>query len=410
MTIATTVFNSVSDRLCADICIVGGAGHVGLPLALVFAVTDSGVIIYDIDRQTLDTIAAGKMPFMERGGEALLEHVLKGNRLTLSSEPTSVAQAAAVIVTIGTPVDEYLNPAFRVVEECIDGLLPHLSDNQLLILRSTVYPGTTEWLHKHLRSQGKYLQIAFCPERVVQGLAIEEIRKHPQIVSGTTPEAAAAAGRLFERVSPEIVYMSPIEAEFAKLYANAYRYIQFAAANQFYMMASMAGADYNRIVEGLKKNYPRARDLPKAGLTAGPCLLKDTMQLAAFFRNQFSLGYDAMQVNEGMALHIIDRIAQKHLLEHITVGLLGMAFKADNDDIRSSLSYKIKKVLQVRAKAVLTTDPFVAVDPAIVPLEQVIAESDVLILCVPHSAYCHLSTGDKPVVDIWGFLKDSVLL
>ncbi len=411
MTITTTGFNSVSGHhYTADICIVGGGGHVGLPLALVFADKGLRVIIYDINRQTLDTIAAGKVPFMERGGEALLERVLKENRLTLSNEPGSVAQATAVIVTIGTPVDEYLNPVFRVVEECIDGLLPYLSDNQLLILRSTVYPGTTEWLHKHLSSKGKHLQLAFCPERVVQGLAIEEIHQHPQIVSGITPEAAISAGRLFENIAPEIVYMSSLEAEFAKLFSNAYRYIQFAVANQFYMMAGTAGADYNRIVEGLKKNYPRARDLPRAGLAAGPCLFKDTMQLAAFFRNQFSLGYDAMQVNEGMALYIVDRIAQKYPLGQITVGLLGMAFKADNDDIRSSLSYKIKKMLQFRARAVLTTDPFVTVDPTLMPLEQVITESDVLILGVPHGAYGQLKTGDKPVVDIWGYLKESVLL
>jgi UDP-N-acetyl-D-mannosaminuronic acid dehydrogenase len=410
MVLSSLDMSEKNDNGLADICIVGGAGHVGLPLGLVFADRGLHVIIYDIDHRALNTIASGKMPFMEQGAQVLLERALCEKRLSLSSKPACVVQAATIVITIGTPVDEYLNPVFRVITECIEGLMPYLSAHQLLILRSTVYPGTTEWLHKYLSAQDKHLQIAFCPERVVQGLAIEEIRQHPQIVSGITPDAATAAGRLFEKVAPEIVYMSPLEAEFAKLFSNAYRYIQFAVANQFYMMAHAAGADYYRIIAGLKKNYPRASGLPGAGLTAGPCLFKDTMQLAAFFRNEFSLGYTAMQVNEGMALYIVDCIAQKYPLEQMTVGLLGMAFKANNDDIRSSLSYKIKKVLQFRTKAVLTTDPFVTIDPTLVPLERVITESDVLILAVPHSVYRHLKTGNKPVMDIWGYLNEGVSL
>lgn len=389
----------------ADICVVGGAGHVGLPIGLAFASKGLRVILYDIDERALDQVASGRMPFMERGAEPLLQQALREKRLSVSRDATSVGQAAALIITIGTPVDEYCNPVFRVVKECLDRLVPYLRAEQLLILRSTVYPGTTEWLHKYLVSLGKPLQVAFCPERVVQGLGLEEIQQHPQIVSGMTSGAASAAGDLFSRVAPEIVYMAPLEAEFAKLFSNAYRYIQFAVANQFYMMARAANADYYRILEGMKKNYDRAAGLPRAGLTAGPCLFKDTMQLAAFSQNEFSLGTAAMQVNEGMALYLVDTIARNHRLEDLTVGILGMAFKADNDDIRSSLSYKIKKVLAFRAKQVLTTDPFVTVDSTLLPLEQVLAESDVLILAVPHGTYKGLDTGQKTVVDIWGYLR-----
>jgi UDP-N-acetyl-D-mannosaminuronic acid dehydrogenase len=197
------------------------------------------------------------------------------------------------------------------------------------------------------------------------------------------------------------VRLTPIEAEFAKLFCNAYRYAQFALANQFFMMTTMAGVDYYRVLEGLQRDYPRARGIPSAGLTAGPCLLKDTMQLSAFFGNQFGLGHMAMLVNEGVPLFISQNMLPRVGLERSTVGLLGMAFKANNDDTRSSLSYKLKKSLAMRVQRVLTTDPYVTDDPDLLPLEQVVLESDIVILCAPHEVYRHLNLSGKYVVDIW---------
>jgi UDP-N-acetyl-D-mannosaminuronic acid dehydrogenase len=156
------------------------------------------------------------------------------------------------------------------------------------------------------------------------------------------------------------------------------------------------------VLDGMRRNYPRG-EMPGAGFAAGPCLFKDTMQLAAFYRNQFSLGFAAMLVNEGMPQFIVDQIAAQHRLQEITVGLLGMAFKANIDDPRSSLSYKLKKLLAMKAGRVLTTDPFVKGDRDLVPLETVLAESDVLVLCTPHKAYKDLDLGNRPVFDIWNF-------
>jgi UDP-N-acetyl-D-mannosaminuronic acid dehydrogenase len=393
-----------------DICVVGGGGHVGFPLALLFANKGQMVIVHDTNEQVLEDIAQGVVPYFEKGAEPLLAQALRDGMLVFSTDPASVADAQTVIITIGTPVDEFMNPVLRVIGDCMDDLLPYLSHEHLIVLRSTVYPGTTHWLDNYMQSHDKSVKIAFCPERVVQGLAVEEISKHPQIVSGTTEEAEDAAERLFSLISPEIVRLTPMEAEFAKLFSNAYRYVHFAVANQFYMMASSAGVDYYRVLEGLKKNYPRAKDLPKAGFASGPCLVKDTMQLAAFFNNQFSLGHAAMLVNEGMAYYVVDRIAREHDLTQTTVGLLGMAFKADSDDIRASLSYKLKKILKFRAREVLTSDPHVVDDPELLPLEEVLQKSDVLILCVPHSVYRELDTGDTPVVDVWNHLEDCVLI
>jgi UDP-N-acetyl-D-mannosaminuronic acid dehydrogenase len=294
-----------------------------------------------------------------------------------------------------------------VVQECIDALLPHLTDGQLLVLRSTVFPGTTDWLHGYLERKGRNLKVAFCPERMVQGHGIRELKETPQIISGTTPAAEAEAGKLFSAISPELIAVKPREAEFAKLFNNAYRYIEFATANQFYLIAKSAGLDYGRILHAMKYKYPRARGIPSPGLAAGPCLMKDTMQLAAFAQNQFSLGNAAMLVNEGLVLHVCDDLGRRYDLSRMTVGLLGMAFKADIDDTRASLSYKFKKAFASLADAVLTTDPFVTSDPDLLALDEVIARSDMLVLCAPHSAYRDLDFAGKPVVDVWGFLKNA---
>jgi len=388
-----------------DVTVVGGAGHVGLPLALSFADKGLNVLVYDINQAALDSIRSGRMPALEYDAEPYLERALASGRLHLTADPADIPATGAVILTIGTPVDEYLNPVHKMVKGCIDSLLPNLSDGQLLILRSTVFPGTTDWLERYLKDLGRDILVAFCPERVVQGYAIRELHGMPQIISATSPEAEEAAAGLFGVIAPEMVRVKPMEAEFAKLFNNTYRYIQFAITNQFYMIANSAGVDYRRIHEAMTHNYPRAKDMPLPGLTAGPCLFKDTMQLAAFSRNQFHLGHAAMLVNEGLVLYILERLQLRFPIETLTVGLLGMAFKAEVDDSRASLSYKLKKALLIHARKVVTTDPFVADDPDLLPLEEVIAQSDVLVLCTPHKAYRELDTKGKPVVDVWGMLN-----
>ena len=390
----------------ADIAIIGGAGHVGLPLGLVLARNGLRVQINDINESSLEAIQSGRMPFEEHGAQPLLEEALSKELLTFTPNPADIASVPILIVTIGTPVDEFLNPDTRVIKRWVEQSIPHLSDDQLIILRSTVYPGTTDWLYKYIRNAGKRVKLACCPERIVQGFAIEELQRLPHLVSGVTPSSEQAAAELFETIGVQVVRLSTMEAEFAKLFTNAYRYIQFAIANQFYMIADSAGVDYNRVLAGLKKDYGRAGAIPGAGFTAGPCLLKDTMQLAAFSRNQFPLGHAAMIVNEGLILYLVDQIERAHRLDDMVVGLLGMAFKANCDDVRSSLSYKLKKILKFRARDVLTTDPHVTTDPELAPLDRVIDESDLLILCTPHSEYSGLDLKGKTVVDVWGFLGD----
>jgi UDP-N-acetyl-D-mannosaminuronic acid dehydrogenase len=391
----------------ADLTVVGGGGHVGVPLVLAFAEAGCRVNVHDLDCDVLDALRRGRLPFIEIGGEELLARALARKRLVFTSRAADISPRVPVIITIGTPIDEFLNPVRKVIQDCMDALLPHLIDGQLLVLRSTVFPGTTDWIDGYLKRKGRELKVAFCPERMVQGNGIRELKETPQIISATTAAAEEAAAKLFSAIAPELVFARPREAEFAKLFNNAYRYIEFAIANQFYLIAKAAGLDYRSVAHAMKHNYPRARSIPSPGLSAGPCLFKDTMQLLAFAQNQFSLGNAAMLVNEGLVLHIVHDLDRRYDLAQLTVGLLGMAFKAEIDDTRASLSYKVKKALIPLARAVLTTDPFVTNDAQLLPLEDVIARSDLLILCAPHKAYCDLDFAGKPVVDVWGVLKNA---
>jgi len=391
----------------ADITVVGGGGHVGVPLVLAFAEAGLRVNVNDLNKTVLDTLQSGKLPFIEAGAEGLLSKAIANKRLVFTAAPDHISTKGPIIITIGTPVDEFLNPVRKVVQDCIDALLPSLADGQLVVLRSTVFPGTTEWLAGYLRAKGRKLEVAFCPERVVQGNGLKELRGMPQIVSGCTPRAEREAAALFERIAPEVVIVTPMEAEFAKLFSNAYRYIEFAATNEFYLVAKSAGVDYQRVLAAMKHNYPRASGIPRPGFAAGPCLVKDTMQLSAFARNQFGLGHAALLINEGLVLHVVDDLKRDYNLAGMTVGLLGMAFKAESDDVRASLSYKFKKVLGSHARAVLTTDPFVTTDPEIKPLDHVVANSDLLILCAPHEIYRSADFKGKPLFDLWGHLQGS---
>jgi UDP-N-acetyl-D-mannosaminuronic acid dehydrogenase len=387
-----------------DVCIVGGAGRVGLPLALVLADSGFKTLILDINKTALDTIAKGTMPFLEAGGQAFLEKVHGTDRLTLSSKANSVARSAIIVLTIGTPVDEFQNPNLSLLTRCLDELLPHLRDEQTIILRSTVAPGTTNYIDGYLRSRGKKIGLAFCPERVVQGRGIEEIRALPQLISGMTPEAVTAAKDVFCKIAPEVVEMTPLEAEFAKLVCNAFRYMQFAATNQLYMVVESVGLDYGELLAKMKRGYPRMGSIPGPGFAAGPCLMKDTMQLFAFQKHNFVLGQMATTINEGLPNFIVEQLARRFDLGKKRVGILGMAFKAESDDIRDSLSYKLGKLLRFHGADVFYSDEY-AKDPTFVGKETLVRECDIIIVGVPHTAYRSLDVpGDKNVVDLWSVL------
>jgi UDP-N-acetyl-D-mannosaminuronic acid dehydrogenase len=397
------------DEFDRDVVVIGGCGHVGLPLAIAFADRGARVGIYDVSQAAVATVNSCEMPFDEPGATDVLRRVVAEGRLLATTDPAMVGTAEHVVVVIGTPVDEHLNPDQQAIPNALSGCAPYLRDGQMLVLRSTVFPGVTALVEKMIAGLGVSIEVAFCPERIAEGKAMTELFELPQIVSARSPKGVGRAAKLFGMLTTSVVEMTPEEAELAKLFTNVWRYIKFATANQFYMMANDRGLDFERIRKGLSQDYPRAADMPGAGFAAGPCLFKDTMQLAAFNNNNFTLGHTAMTINEGLPLYVVHRLEQRFDLESMTVGILGMAFKGGSDDIRSSLSYKLKRILAFKAGAVLCTDPYVTADPNLMPLEDVLAQSDVLVIGAPHQEYRGLATA-KPVADIWNVLGAGVIV
>jgi len=393
----------------ADVLVLGGCGHVGLPLGLAFADAGITVTLCDLNQAAVDQVNAGDMPHAEPGAPEVLRRTLDSGKLVATTDATSIRAAEHVVVVIGTPVDEHLNPDPQAVVTAIEEVADHLQDGQILILRSTVFPGVTRMVERLIERLGKSIDVAFCPERIAEGKAMEELFSLPQIVAARTDQAYDRAAELFKNLTKTIVRVEPEEAELAKLFTNSYRYIKFAAANQLYMMANDYGVDYEQIRRAVTEDYPRAADLPGPGFAAGPCLLKDTMQLAAFNNNNFALGQASMQINEGLPLYLVSKMATRFDLDAMTVGILGMAFKGESDDNRSSLSYKLKRVLKVRADEVLTSDPYVRNDADLVPIEVVLDRSDVLVIGAPHKRYAALDVA-QPVVDIWNIRGNGVVL
>ncbi len=383
-----------------DVCVIGGAGHVGFPLAVAFASRGLRVRIYDINVEAVRSINDARAPFLEPGIAEPLADALASGALVASADPSVIGGAEHVIVVVGTPVDRYLSPDPSAVPRAVEALVDHLRAGQLIVLRSTVFPGVTQRIEQLVARADSGLDLAFCPERIAEGHAMTELFSLPQLVAARTPRATQRASALFGALTGSIIEMQPEEAELAKLFTNTWRYIKFAAANQFYMMATDLGLDFATIRQAMMQDYPRAADLPGAGFAAGPCLFKDTMQLASVTGGAFALGHSAMLVNEGLPDYLVKRIEQDHDLSSMTVGILGMAFKAESDDRRSSLSYRLKRVLSFRAERVLTTDPYVHDDPELLPLERVLAESDLVIVGAPHAAYRDVVI-DRPVVDVW---------
>jgi UDP-N-acetyl-D-mannosaminuronic acid dehydrogenase len=388
-----------------DVCVIGGGGHVGLPFALICADSGLRTVIYDVDSRKVEQIRSGVMPFLEEGAEEMLQRGLASGRLTVEDQPGLISACRFLVMIIGTPVDEHLNPTFAAIDRALRSAREHLRDGQILILRSTVFPGTSQRIQRFLGEAGLRIGVACCPERVAQGYSLREFRELPQILSAFDGDTLAAVRGLFGRFAREFVEMEPAEAELCKLMTNAWRYVQFATVNQFYMLATANGIDFDRILQGCRHNYPRMAGMPGPGFAAGPCLVKDTMQLAAFSHNHFMLGHSAMLVNEGLPSHLVELARREGDLSGVTAGILGMAFKAESDDPRDSLSYKLRKLLALEARRVLCTDPYVQ-DPTLVPLDTVLAEADVLFVATPHAAYRRLPPiAGKRVIDVWNCLQ-----
>ena len=384
----------------ADIVIVGGAGHIGLPLGMLFANKRKKVILYDKDKNNVKKINNLQMPFMEEGGSKLLKK--NKNRIFATTDKRSLRDAKIIIVCIGTPVKNskpnlvFFFKMFREVKK-------YLNPNGLLVIRSSTYPGTCLKVQKFLGK--KFKNISYCPERVVQGKSISELPKLPQIVSGISKKSINQSKALFKLICRKIIVTSILEAELIKLFSNAWRYINFSISNQFYTVCEKFGVNFKDLRKNMIEGYDRNKSIPKAGFAAGPCLYKDTAQLNAFLQNSFTLGIAATKINQGFPKFIYTKMKKKFKkkLKNKRIGILGVAFKPNIDDVRDSLSIDLYKFLIKKGLKTYISDEYVKMNE-IIDRNKLIKKSDIIILGVPHSFYKKIKIPkNKYLIDTWGF-------
>ena len=375
----------------ADIVIIGGAGHIGLPLGILFANKGKSVILYDKDKKNIDKINNSEMPFLEDDGERLLKKNKKKIFATTNKE--FIKYARAVIVCIGTPVKNS-KPDIKFFFKMFKEVKHLLNPKKPLIIRSSIYPGICLKVQNFLGK--KFQNISYCPERVVQGKSIEELPKLPQIISGVSDAAITSAKKIFKLICKKIIVTSVLEAELIKLFSNAWRYINFSASNQFYMICEKYNINFHKLRLNMVEGYERNQSMPKAGFAAGPCLYKDTAQLNAFLKDQFTLGKTATSINQNFPKFIYKKMLNKfkNKLKRKKIGILGMAFKSDIDDIRDSLSIDLWKYLKMKKIKFFISDEFVKMEN-IINKKELIKKSDIIILGAPHSSYKKLKIPKK---------------
>ena len=396
------------------VSIIGACGHVGLPLAIVLA--DAGFDVTGIDRDAdlVSKITSGRMPYVEDGAEEMLAKLLPTGRLRFTADYSSVGESDVIVIIIGTPIDENLNARTDPLLNLLRDIKHHLHPGQLIVLRSTVSPGTTELFKAELEEgtgliEGKDITLVFAPERVLQTKAITEIGDLPQLIGAFTKEGFAKASPFFARfVRSHLLHLTPVEAELGKLITNMTRYVSFALANEFYLIADSFGANAHKVINACNLDYDRL-NIPRPGPNVGgPCLYKDGYYLLS--RIAFpEIVSTAFKVNEAMPMIIVQKIFEHHQARR--VGVLGLAFKANCDDTRNSLSFKLRKLLRNRRCEPVDVDPYVAGCEDMSRLRGV----DTVVLMTPHREFASLpdilKAVDNPdclIVDLWDYWHENV--
>ncbi|HEX8064950.1 MAG TPA: nucleotide sugar dehydrogenase [Thermoleophilaceae bacterium] len=392
--------------MAADVAIVG-LGRIGLPLALSFA--DRGLRVIGIDREprVLELVRAGRMPFQETGTQELLERVLETGRLELSQRIQDAAGADHVVLTLGTPTHVHIEIDVSQIRSAVDALLPLLREGQTIILRSTVAPGTTEWVAGYVEQRrgfavGDDVFVAHVPERIAVNHFLEEISTLPCIVGGVGAGSGEAAARLFEVFGTDIVQTSAVQAELAKIWTNILRYTEFALPNLLMMECEQYGANVFDVIGLINHDYPRG-GMAAPGLTAGTCLRKDFAFSEERSRSPGML-LAVSRVHESVPLFLVEGLKRRlgGSLRGCKVAVLGLTFKRDSDDVRDSLAAKLIRLLERELAHVARHDPHVTEGTE--SLESALAGANAVVVATNHTEYesvLPLVPHDAVLVDPW---------
>ena len=368
-----------------DVSVIG-LGRIGLPLAVSFANAGLSVLGVDKDQERLAALRERRMPFKEPG----VDELLAGVELGLSSRAADAAQADAIVLTLGTPALPHIEIDMGDIRAVLDDLLPLVRPEQLIVLRSTVAPGTTEFVAGYLEKQrgfrvGEDLFVAHVPERIAADRFLEEIGTLPCIVGGVGEESGERAARLFEPLGAPVVQTTPVQAELAKIWTNILRYATFALPNLLMMDCERYGANVFDVIELINRDYPRG-GMAQPGLTAGTCLRKD-FTFSEERSNAPGMLLAVSRVHETVPLFLVDGIKRRlgGSLRERRAAVLGLSFKRDTDDERDSLSHKLIRLLERELADVSVHDPVVATPTA--AFEEAVTAADVVIVATNHSAY-----------------------
>jgi len=391
-----------------------GLGRVGLPLSVAFVNCGISVIGVDSNASYVSNIRNRRAPFSENRFNDLLGKALASGKLTVTTKSGEAVRASdIIIVTVGTPVTERHNVDYSQIREVLSVLVQGGLEGKALGFRSTLGPGTTEELIiPYLQEStglkvGRDFFLAVCPERILEGKAIDELHDLPEIVGGADEASKKIFSALFKKLNPEkrIRFLSTTGAELAKLFTNVYRYTNFALANEFGIWAEMYQQDAPEIIRAANFGYPRS-NIPLPGFAGGPCLAKDGL----FLDNSItfsSLISAAWKLNEAMPQHVADSIkrALGRTLYSKKIGVLGVAYKAGIDDVRLSPALKLVNILTEQGALVEVHDPYVR--NKTVSIDRLVRNKDCIILAVNHpefSKYKAKISQAKPklVYDVWG--------
>ncbi len=397
---------------------VVGSGRVGLPLALFIAEKGHTVYGLDIDQNKINLVSKGKMPFLEEGAPELLKKHLN-KKFIPSTDFSNIAKAKVIILTLGTPVDENMNPSLVQIDKALETASQYFKNNQLLVLRSTVSPGTTSYVKSFINGLSKFkvgtnFYLAFCPERIAEGKSLKEMAEIPQIVGGVDRQSTQKAADFFLGLGIKVNRSDDVSAELAKLFTNMYRYINFGISNEFMILAGNYNRDIYKIVDLVNKDYKRG-GLALPGLTGGPCLFKDGFFLISDvpFADLIATSW---KINESIPLFLINKVRQRRKLEGKKAVVLGLAFKADIDDIRESLAFKVKKALERERAAVYLHDPYISGYQS--NLDEVLKDADFVFVATNHSYYKKLDmeslkklvSKNCVICDVWNIFKTNRII
>jgi UDP-N-acetyl-D-mannosaminuronic acid dehydrogenase len=366
-----------------------GLGRVGLPLALSFADRGIDVIGVDHDPAVLEAIRSGQMPFAEAGTQALLDRVGPSGRLRLAERAADAAQADDIVITIGTPSFSHVESDLRQVRAAVDDLLPLLKPGHALVLRSTIAPGTTEFVAGYLEKRrdlkvGVDVFVAHAPERIAAGKFLEEITTLPCIVGGVGEGSTERTAELFGVFGAPIVRTSPVQAELAKIWTNILRYATFALPNLLMMDCERYGANVFDVIDLINRDYPRG-GIAMPGMTAGTCLRKD-FAFSEERSNSPGMLLAVSRVNESVPLFLVEGVQRRiGSLASRKVAVLGLTFKRNTDDERDSLSPKLIRLLERELADVAVCDPHASTPTQ--PLADAVAGADVVIVATNHTEF-----------------------